>query len=70
MRKIVTVVALLLTVGAFAFMAKLDGKAERFKQIEEMIDKSKMEVHINKSVKIAKVEEPIPTPNPRREIKR
>jgi cytochrome c553 len=63
MRKIVTVVALLLTVGAFAFMAKLDGEAERFKQIEEMIDKSKMEVHINKSVKIAKVEEPTPTPN-------
>ncbi len=54
MRNIVTVVALLFTVSAFAFMAKLDGEAERFKQIEEMIDKSQMEVHIIRALRIAK----------------
>ena len=61
-KKIITAVALLLTVGAFAFMMKLDKEAERFKQIEEIIEKTKMEVSLNKNVKIAKVEEPTPTP--------
>ncbi len=58
MKKIITAVAILLTVGAFAFMMKLDKEAERFKQIEEIIEKTKMEVSLNKNVKITKIEEP------------
>ncbi len=61
-KKIITAVALLLTIGALPFMMKLDKEAERFKQIEEIIEKTKMEVSLNKNVKIAKVEEPTPTP--------
>jgi cytochrome c553 len=64
MKKIITAVAILLTVGAFAFMMKLDKEAERFKQIEEIIEKTKMEVSLNKNVKITKIEEPTPTPRP------
>lgn len=62
MKKIITAVAILLTVGAFAFMMKLDREAERFKQIAEIIEKTKMEVSLNKNIKIAKRVEATPTP--------
>lgn len=60
-KKIVTSVALLLTAGAFAFMINLDGEAERFKQIEEIMERTKMEVPTNKNSQATKIKEPIVT---------
>jgi cytochrome c553 len=61
MRKIITAVAVLLTISAFIFMINLDIEAEKFKQIEEIIEKTKMEVPVNQNSKVTEIKEPVVT---------
>jgi len=47
-RHIIAVLATLLALGAYWFMAQQDQKAERFAKIREIIEKTKMEVPVAK----------------------
>jgi len=45
-RHIIAAVATLLALGAYWYMAQLDQKAERFRQIQELLERTKMEVPV------------------------
>ncbi len=60
-RKIIAIIATILATGAFAFMIYLDIEADRFGQIAEILEKTKMEVPTNKNTQLTKMEEPIKT---------
>ncbi|WP_457594451.1 c-type cytochrome [Hydrogenimonas sp.] len=49
-RHIIAAIATLLAIWAVVFMMELDKKAERFEQIRQMIEKTKMEVPVQKSI--------------------
>ncbi len=49
-RHVIAAIATLLAIWAVVFMMELDRKAERFKQIREIIEKTKMEVPVQESV--------------------
>jgi cytochrome c553 len=52
-RHIIAAVATLLALGAFWFMAQLDQKSERYRQIADLIERTKMEVPVNKTTQPA-----------------
>jgi cytochrome c553 len=58
-RHIIAAIATLLALWAMVFMYQLDQKAERFRQIQEIIEKSKQEVPVQKTIQpIQQIEEP------------
>jgi len=58
-RHIIAAIATLLALWAMYFMYQLDVKAERYKHIQELLEKTKMEVHLEKSAPVQQVEEPV-----------
>ncbi|BDY12433.1 c-type cytochrome [Hydrogenimonas cancrithermarum] len=57
-RHIIAAIATLLALWAMVFMYQLDQKAERFRQIQEIIEKSKQEVPVQKTTQpIQQIEE-------------
>ncbi|WP_456450574.1 c-type cytochrome [Hydrogenimonas sp.] len=59
-RHIIAAIATLLALWAMAFMYDLDQKAERYKKIQELIEKTKMEVKVEQTT--PSVQEPIQAP--------
>jgi cytochrome c553 len=58
-RHIIAAIATLLALWAMAFMYDLDQKAERYKRIQELIEKTKMEVKVEQTTQpIQQIEEP------------
>jgi len=59
-RHIIAAIATLLAIWAMVFMYQLDQKAERFKKIQELIEKTKIEVKLEQSTQpIQQIEEPV-----------
>jgi cytochrome c553 len=58
-RHIIAAIATLLALWAMAYMYQLDQKAERYKRIQELIERTKMEVKIEQNVQpVQPIEEP------------
>ena len=59
-RHIIAAIATLLAIWAMVFMYQLDQKAERFKKIRELIEKTKIEVKIEQATQpVQQIEEPV-----------
>jgi cytochrome c553 len=58
-KHIIAGVATLLALWATIFMMNLDKEADRFGQIAQIIEKTKMEVPVNKNAKATKIKEPV-----------
>jgi len=59
-RHIIAAIATLLAIWAMVFMYQLDQKAERLKKIQELIEKTKIEVKLEQSTQpIQPIEEPV-----------
>ena len=59
-RHIIAAIATLLAIWAMVFMYQLDQKAERFKKIQELIERTKIEVKIEQATQpIQQIEEPV-----------
>ncbi len=59
-RHIIAAIATLLAIWAMVFMYQLDQKAERLKKIQELIERTKIEVKVEQSTQpIQQIEEPV-----------
>jgi Na+/melibiose symporter-like transporter len=57
-RHVIAAIATLLAIWAMVFMYQLDQKAERFKKIQELIERTKIEVKIEQATQpIQQIEE-------------